>query len=459
MNITTTTAQQPPGIVHASLALFQTAVQEHPRRCLAVAVFLVYVCICHVLRFRRMAAICRQKDHTYSPTDRTSLAAMTAVDAQAILAAIQQREFPFMHTLAIEFGIFKTYGIPSISRLVGATRQVTDPVPAAKRAADTLVILTEIMVNPPTSPRALQALARMNYLHSKYVAAGRIRNGDLLYTLAACITEPARFIARYEWRPLTDVERCALGVFWRGIGEAMGISYESVPRSSSGSSSGSDNDTEKEKKDWKDGLAFVDDLTAWAQAYERDEMRPHPANLPPARRFSALLLELVPSPLRAFALEALTVLMPKRVREAFAYDDPGLAAVLVVYGALAVRRFVLRHLMLPRFGIHRVTAEHADPVSGRVGIYEYLAHPWYIRPSMWNRWGPVALVKRATGGVVPGDVRREEDGGVREGKTYLPEGFLALDLGPFSTMGVGQDEMAAEVERLKTMRAGGCPFG
>ncbi|CAK7226888.1 hypothetical protein SBRCBS47491_006381 [Sporothrix bragantina] len=435
--------EQPPGVLHAHLTASMAAVHNNPRTSFAVVIFAVYILSCRVLRFRRMAAMHRQHDHTYNPKNRASLAAMTANDAQAILAAIQQREFPFMHTLAIEFGIFKTYGIPSISRLVVATRQVTDPVPAAKRAADTIVILTEMMVNPPTSPRSLQALARMNYLHSKYMAAGQIRNGDLLYTLAACITEPIRFIGKYEWRQLTDVEKCALGVFWRGIGEGMGISYEDVARNGK----------------WKDGLEFVDDLTAWAQAYEREEMRPHAVNIPPARRFSALLLLMVPPFLRPFALEALTVLMPDRVREAFSYADPGLAAILVVYGTLAVRRFVVRHLMLPRFGVHRVTSEHADPATGRVYLNEYLAHPWYIQPSFWNRWGPVALVKRLTGNVVPGDARTDEKGGKGGGKTYLPEGFLASDLGPVTMMGVGEKEMADEVERLKAMRAAGCPFG
>ncbi|CAK7200094.1 hypothetical protein SEUCBS139899_002783 [Sporothrix eucalyptigena] len=431
-----------PGVLYAYVETLVDAACTHPRVFLAMTTFVLYITACNALRFRRAKGMHRQHDHTY--TDRASFASMTANDAQAILATIQQREFPFMHTLAIEFGIFKTYGIPAISRLVGATRQVTDPVLAAKRAADTLVILTEIMVNPPTSARSLQALARMNYLHSKYVNAGQIRNGDLLYTLSACFTEPIRFIERYEWRALTDVERCALGVFWKEVGENMGISYEDV----------------EGHREWRDGLDFVDDVTAWARTYERNEMKPHPANIPPAHRFAALLLLLVPPFLRPFALEAISVLMSDRMREAFSFADPGLAAILLVYGTLAVRRFVERYLMLPRFGAHRVTSEHADPVTGRVHLSEYLAHPWYIEPNVWNRWGPIALLKHFTGGVVPGDLRGHKEEELKKGgPTYLPEGFLVSDLGPFNTMGVGKDETAAEVERLKTMRAAGCPFG
>ncbi|ERT00472.1 hypothetical protein HMPREF1624_03845 [Sporothrix schenckii ATCC 58251] len=425
----------------------------------------VYVAVCRLLRFRRVAAMHRQFDHVY--TDRASLAAMTTNDAQAIVATIQQCEFPFMYTLAIEFGIFKTYGIPTISRVVGATRAVTDPLPAAKRAADTLAIISEFSVNPPTSVRALQAIARMNYLHSKYRAAGQIRNADLLYTLAACVTEPIRFIGRYEWRPLSDLERCAIGVFWMGLGEAMGIEYG--PTSETGPwAQGLEKGAHRS---WRDGLEFVDAISAWAEEYERAAMGLHPANIPPARRLTAMLLQLVPSALEPFCVEALTVLMSDRMRAAFAYETPGLAACLVTYGAVAVRRFVLRHLTLPRFGVYRVASAQANPATGRVQLNEYLTHPWYNAPTLWNRWGPMALLRRAVGGAVPGDARpadkddrrgaHREDGRGRGkgGRTYLPEGFLVSDLGPFSFMGVGKEETAVEMERLRTIRTGGCPLG
>jgi len=65
----------------------------------------------------------------------------------------------------------------------------------------------------------------MNHLHAPYIAAGRISNDDLLYTLSVCITEPIRFINLYEWRRLNELEMCALGVFWKSLGDAMRIEY------------------------------------------------------------------------------------------------------------------------------------------------------------------------------------------------------------------------------------------
>lgn len=45
----------------------------------------------------------------------------------------------------------------------------------------------------PTDERVLKAIARMNYLHSRYQKAGKISNEDLLYTLSVFITEPVEY--------------------------------------------------------------------------------------------------------------------------------------------------------------------------------------------------------------------------------------------------------------------------
>jgi hypothetical protein len=46
--------------------------------------------------------------------------------------------------------------------------------------------------------RSDTAMKRMNELHGKY----RILNGDFIYTLSLFITEPTKWINRYEWRSL-----------------------------------------------------------------------------------------------------------------------------------------------------------------------------------------------------------------------------------------------------------------
>ena len=106
----------------------------------------------------------------------------------------------------------RTYGIPSISRLLVETKQFSDVEFAGRRTTDTGILIGEFLERHPTSERANSAIARMNYLHGMYQKAGKITNDDMLYTLSLFILEPERWIRMYEWRSLTPMEICALYV-------------------------------------------------------------------------------------------------------------------------------------------------------------------------------------------------------------------------------------------------------
>src|SRR3954468_13901841 len=115
------------------------------------------------------------------------------------------------------------------------------------------------MLNPPTSDLCLKSIARMNTLHDKYKKAGKISNADFLYTLSVCVTEPIKFINAYEWRRLNDLEVAAIGCFWKSLGDAMDIDYKGyLARAHTG---------------WRDGIEFVEDITAWAKQYELEAMK------------------------------------------------------------------------------------------------------------------------------------------------------------------------------------------
>ena len=51
--------------------------------------------------------------------------------------------------------------------------------------------------------RANLAMERLNFIHGQY----NIKQGDYLHTLAAIVQEPALFMERFEWRPMTDLEK------------------------------------------------------------------------------------------------------------------------------------------------------------------------------------------------------------------------------------------------------------
>jgi hypothetical protein len=138
---------------------------------------------------------------------------MTLQDAHSMQLALAELEFPTVFSVSVFFALFKTYGIPSISKLLVATGQLLDPETASKRAADTGVVITEVVLNKPDSERAISGIAFMNYLHGRYIKAGKISNDDMLYTLSLFVLEPIRWTAKYEWRGVTDFERCAMGVY------------------------------------------------------------------------------------------------------------------------------------------------------------------------------------------------------------------------------------------------------
>ena len=151
--------------------------------------------------------------------------------------------------------VSQTYGIPSISRLLVATGQLASDNTASKRASDTGLLIGEFLLNPPDSARKFEGMARMNYLHERHRKAGKITDPDLLYTLSLFALEPVRWADRYDWRQLTDLERTAMGVFWRDVGEAMEIPYDML---------------EPYMGKRRDGLGWLEAIDQWSMAYEEN---------------------------------------------------------------------------------------------------------------------------------------------------------------------------------------------
>ncbi|KAI1100507.1 hypothetical protein F4804DRAFT_318722 [Jackrogersella minutella] len=397
---------------------------------LVIPAVLLYVGLCRALRFRRENALRRRLGYP----DRASLAHMTTVDAQAVIKFMNAWEMPLFQFLALQFGLFKTYGVESISRLLLATGNLTDPVKSLKRFEDTAALIGEYMINPPTTERAVQGLARMNFLHGKYVKEGTISNADLLYTLSVFIIEPPRFARMYDWRPMNEMECCAYGTFWKSVGDAMGIDYEGyLARAESG---------------WTDGLEFAEDIAAWAKSYEVVAMKPSMVCAKPAKALIPMITYWVPWYAKSFATESVTSLLGERVRDAFMLPEPNIVAVAITYSLLVARRFVVRYLTLPRFFELKRLGDQ-DPQTGRITqLITYGNFPFYLKPTLWNRWGPLAWAIWLYGGKVPGD----------DPKEYMPEGYLFSEIGPQNRMGLGIKEAEVDAEKIRNSRWSGCPF-
>lgn len=107
-----------------------------------------------------------------------------SVDYERIVYLLSTFEFAWDIEKALEFALFRTYGVPSISGLLsktGAFRKDTQ-----KRYDDTELLLAEIAESGQDSVRGQVAMTRINDMHARY----RISNDDMLYVLSTFVTEP-----------------------------------------------------------------------------------------------------------------------------------------------------------------------------------------------------------------------------------------------------------------------------
>ncbi|KAI8391790.1 uncharacterized protein BYT42DRAFT_592122 [Radiomyces spectabilis] len=126
-----------------------------------------------------------------------------------------RREFPTLAREGLEFALFKTFTVPSVSKLLVATGEFAKD--STRRTEDTELILSEIidpfarihntlMDNLEVTDddiklqeeRSQKAIERLNLIHGAYP----ISNDDYLFTLALFLAEPSRWINSYEWREM-----------------------------------------------------------------------------------------------------------------------------------------------------------------------------------------------------------------------------------------------------------------
>lgn len=196
----------------------------------------------------------------------------------------------------------KTYGIPTISRLLVQTSEFTAPGTTPKRYSDTAALIGEFMGHAPSDRRTLDAISRMNYLHGGYRKGGKILDNDMLYTLSLFALEPVKWVERYEWRSLSELERCAMGTFWKSVGDAMEISYEELPSYSQGG--------------FRDGIQWLEEVAAWSERYEAGHMVPAKSNRETADETTAVLLWMVPEVVKPLGFSFVSYMMDDRLRKA-----------------------------------------------------------------------------------------------------------------------------------------------
>ncbi|GAA0258474.1 oxygenase MpaB family protein [Saccharothrix mutabilis subsp. mutabilis] len=138
-------------------------------------------------------------------------------DHQRIMRLSSGYEFPWDYVRSLEFALFKTYCVPSISRLLAETGEFEHR--PQKRYDDTALLMAELVDHGYDSPRGKEALRVVNRLHGRY----DIDNDDMKYVLSTFVYEPIDWLDRFGWRPLTEQERLGAYHFYRAVGDRMAI--------------------------------------------------------------------------------------------------------------------------------------------------------------------------------------------------------------------------------------------
>ncbi|KAB8231143.1 uncharacterized protein BDW43DRAFT_313225 [Aspergillus alliaceus] len=400
-----------------------------PEHLLVVGAMVVsYILLVNRLRFKRARKI-------ESKLSGRPLSSMTVKEAHEIIRELRELEFPYTLHSAMKLSLLKTGSIPTMTKLFVATRQLNEKN-ASKRAADTEVVLNEVHDREPGSDSHLMGIARMNYLHARYRKAGKILDEDMLHTLGSAVVDIVRGVDKDEWRQLTDVERCAIGVFHKALGDAMEISFTFLPSHKTG---------------WRDGIHFAQEIFDWTLEYEKVAAQPTDSTRYIGRQLMELAKCNMPAPLKPLIESIIVTKLEEHSRISMGFEKPGLVVTAFAKGILTMRKFILRYLSLPRPvpKAVRVLSESPDPKTGLYTWNLWIEHPWYVKPTFSHRWGPKALLVRLFGnGAIPA-----------ANGSYKESGYDLRTIGPAAQERKGQDEMEAIFLSLKgTNYAAGCPF-
>jgi hypothetical protein len=236
-----------------------------------------------------------------------------ARDHERIVFLSTTMEFPFDTVRSLELALFRTFAVPSISAKLARTGEFIKR--AQKRYDDTDVLISELLEHGYSSERGRAALRRINQIHGRFT----ISNHDFLYVLSTFVFEPIRWNARFGWRPLCAQELDGLFLFWRAVGERMGI---------------------------RDIPADRETFEAWSRDFEQRYFQRTEAGERVAVATRDLFASWFPRPLRPLARSAMSALLDQPLRDAVGFAVPSRFARVLVCAGLGLRKAMLRYLPL-----------------------------------------------------------------------------------------------------------------
>ena len=261
-------------------------------------------------------------------------------DHQRIIFLSTCYDFPFDTTRALEFALFRTFCVASISALLDRTGEFSKR--SQKRYDDTDIIVSELVEWGYDSERGKRALRRLNQVRGCFAIA----NEDFLYVLSTFIFEPIRWNERFGWRLLCEQERLGYFYFWREVGRRMNI--HDIPA------------------DYRVFERFNRD-------YERQHYRFTEANRRVGEATRELFVSWFPSFLAPVVRSTIYALLDDRLIESFGFPPSSRLMRWLVPGALRLRAGVVR--LLPPLKKPRLRTEMEHPTYPDGYVIEHLGPP------------------------------------------------------------------------------------
>lgn len=260
-------------------------------------------------------------------------------------------EFPWDYQRALEFALFRTYCVPSISALLSATGEFRER--PQQRYDDTALLMAEIAEHGCDSERGREALRVVNRAHGRYA----ISNADMLYVLSTFVLDPIDWIDAFGWRRLHPNEREAAFHHFRAVGARMGI---------------------------RDVPASLAEFRRFKEDFEREHFRCCATNREIGRYTLDLYRSWFPRPLRPLVELAVRALLDERMVTAFGFAPaPGPAR-------RAARAAVRARARL----VGRLPARRTSALARASGNRTYPGYPRGYRPADLGSPGPAAIDAR-----------------------------------------------------------------
>lgn len=252
-------------------------------------------------------------------------------NCQQIVLLVAAFEYPWLIRKSLEFALFRSYGVPSISQLLDRTGQFKRH--GQRRVDDTGLLLAEIVENGYDSPRGRQAIQMINRMHGKF----DIANDDMLYVLSTFVFEPIYWTRKFSWRRPSRHEDLANYHFWVEVGLRMAI---------------------------KDIPSTFAEFERFKGDYERERFRYQSSNRRVADATLKVFEAWYPRLVRPLVRQVVYALLDEPLRRAFNYPKPLPLVRPAVHGALLLAAKILRFLPPRRKPFALTRAPHRSYPEG-----------------------------------------------------------------------------------------------